>query len=79
MVDARGRVHLIDFGNAYEKGRLYGLKYEKGRSSPWLAPELLSVHRSSPAQDAYSVGYLLSLIAVEMEFPVDLIGLRKRR
>lgn len=26
-LDARGRVHLIDFGNANEKGRRYSLKY----------------------------------------------------
>lgn len=66
-------MHLIDFGNANGKGRLYGLKYEKkSRSSPWLAPEIFCVHRRPPAQDAYSAGYLLSLITVEMEFPEDL-------
>lgn len=65
LVDARGRVHLI------EKGRLYGLKSEEGSSSPCLAPEMFTVHRSSPAQDAYSVGYLLSLIFMEMDFSED--------
>lgn len=30
------------------------------------------MHRSSPAQDAYSVGYLLSLIFMEMDFSEDL-------
>lgn len=73
VVDARGRARLIDFGNANEKGRLYALKYGKGKKSPWLAPEMFSLHLSTPAQDAYSVGYLLSLIAVEMEFPEDLV------
>lgn len=33
---------------------------------------MFSMHHSSPAQGAYSAGYLLSLISMEMEFPKDL-------
>ncbi|XP_063597926.1 uncharacterized protein LOC134774445 [Penaeus indicus] len=54
LVDAQGKVHVIDFGNATEEGLLF------------------SVLLSTPARDAYSVGYLLKIMAKGMESSRDM-------
>ncbi|XP_037796413.1 serine/threonine-protein kinase shk2-like [Penaeus monodon] len=68
LVDAKGKVHVIDFGNAGMEGEK--CSYRRASWSPmWMAPEVFSVVLSHPTQDVYSVGYLLKTIAEVMESP----------
>nr|XP_027234147.1 probable serine/threonine-protein kinase DDB_G0272254 [Penaeus vannamei] len=62
IVDGRGQIHLIDFGNANPQGQTFCL-VSKGQRCPWLGPEVFSQHLSSPAQDAFSVGFMLDTIS----------------
>ncbi|XP_037780207.1 serine/threonine-protein kinase STY46-like [Penaeus monodon] len=68
LVDAQGKVHVIDFGNASMEGE--ECCYRRASwSSMWMDPEVFSVVLSHPTQDVYSVGYLLKTIAEVMESP----------
>ncbi|XP_037787607.1 serine/threonine-protein kinase shk2-like [Penaeus monodon] len=68
LVDAQGKVHVIDFGNADKEGEK--CCYRRPSWSPmWMAPEVFSVVLSHPTQDVYSFGYLLMTIAEVMESP----------
>jgi len=62
IVDGRGQIHLIDFGNANPQGQSFCLAF-RGRRCPWVGPEGYSDHLSSPAQDAFSVGFILDTIS----------------
>ncbi|XP_037790100.1 serine/threonine-protein kinase 32B-like [Penaeus monodon] len=68
LVDAQGKVHVIDFGNPDMEGEK--CCYCRASWSPmWMAPEVFSVVLSHPIQDVYSVGHLLMTIAEVMESP----------
>lgn len=63
MVNERLEVFLIDFGNATFPGEVIGYSTN---DAEWLAPELSGWQPTSVNSDAYTVGYLLQLIASHM-------------
>ncbi|XP_042882001.1 serine/threonine-protein kinase STY46-like [Penaeus japonicus] len=71
LVDYQRKVRVIDLGNAKFRGTL--IFYDKeGKGASWMAPEIFSPCAVSPAQDAFSVGYLLRKIVYEMQSPLGL-------
>ncbi len=80
LVDARGRVVILDFGLAHDirRNELLTVDHDSAGTPPYMAPELLLGEPASQASDWYAVGVMLyEALAGELPYTGTVVQLAR--